>query len=245
MKPYSCKYCDHRFTSPQGVSQHIRKYCKVANNPEELRHLYERTLKQQTQIANHAAELEIRLEERATRQIIPSQQVQRVQGNSYGATFNTGPVTNNLIINSFGHEDRSHISKEKVKALLDETLSIQSDPSSAALTALFKMASLIYSDPGHPENLTCYIPNKKHANVMVHRETGWQVEPLNLVLPPMVSESISELFAKQPFENADKYGDLMVALRDNEIAYQTVKATGKGMKTILVRNKSLLEEISD
>lgn len=44
------------------------------------------------------------------------------------------------------------------------------------------------------------------------------------------------LFEHQPFEHAEKYGDLMVALRDNEEAFKN----NKKMRTILVRNKSLL-----
>ena len=29
-------------------------------------------------------------------------------------------------------------------------------------------ATMVYSDPAHPENLMCYLPNKKQDSALVH-----------------------------------------------------------------------------
>jgi len=55
----------------------------------------------------------------------------------------------------------------------------------------------------------------------------------------MATRSVDALFNNQPFDNCEKYDKLMGALRDNEAAY---KVGGK-MKTVLVRNKALLERV--
>lgn len=159
----------------------------------------------------------------------PQQQAQQIYN---------GPVAvTHITINQFGKERTPHIDRPTVKALLDGVLAVTSDPSQGALSAFLKTAMMIYSDPTHPENLTCYLPNSKKDDVLVHGEDGWEVQPYTLVLPPMATKSIDALFNNQPFEDAAKYGDLMIALRDNEEAY---KSGGK-MKTVLVRNKTLLE----
>ena len=55
-----------------------------------------------------------------------------------------------------------------MRALLDETLRDVKDPVQGALTAMLKAATMVYSDPAHPENLMCYLPNKKQDSALVH-----------------------------------------------------------------------------
>ena len=159
------------------------------------------------------------------------------QGQIYNA-----PVNVNVSINVFGQEKHPHIDKRAIKCLMDTTLTEVGgvvDSRSSALAVLLKTATLIYSDPEHPENLTCYLPNKKHEDVLVHGAGGWEIQPLKMVLPPMATRGLDVLFENQPFEDAEKYGDLMVALRDNEEAFKN----NKEMRTILVRNRALLERV--
>lgn len=143
-------------------------------------------------------------------------------------------------INVFGQENVGHIGKREIRAILDEA-QLTKDTSQAATQAMIKAAMLIYSDPDHPENLTCYMPNKKRdeALVYVHRETGpaWELQSCAIVGPPMTARALDTLCANQPFDNADNYAGLMRALIDNEAAYKE----GREMRTILVRNKQLLE----
>lgn len=224
-KPYACRFCGHRFRSESSLSTHIRRHCKIALTPDGLQRLYEHTLrKQQEQIEEQTRR--INLLERAMRHKSPTfQVVNNVLGNQ-------------ININIFGGETVSHINPEKVRGVLDESIQASADPVQGATQALLKAAALIYSDPTYPENLTCYLPNKRKDDVMIHSNEGWEIQPCRLVLPPMTKKSMDALFSHQPFEDAERYGDLMRALRDNEEAYMQ----GKQMKTVLVRNRELLEK---
>jgi len=236
----------------------MRKSCKIVGSEEGMELLYQHTLRKQAE----------KLQEQETRALKDQLAIQERQIAMLTAqlsqpalapveskvaahainTVNTGPQTianmNTGVqqvfnISIFGKESTGHIDRAGIKALLDHTIAQIQDPSQGAMAALLRTAALIYSDPARPENLTCYLPNKKKEDVMVHGESGWEIQSCQLVLPPMVTKSVDALFDNQPFEDAAKYGDLMKALRENEQAYME----GKEMKTILVRNKALLEKV--
>lgn len=246
-KPFACRFCNRRFSQTSNLYSHMKHNCQIAGSETGMQLLYEHTLKKQLEQQiqkNEAQEARLRLlEERLSRVSMAQPAGGRRPpplANSHLSigTINQANTFNNTInINFFGGEDTSHVTPQNIRALLDGITQSHKSSMQAALSALLETATMIYSDPSHPENLTCYLPNKTKDDVMVHREAGWEIQPYSLVLPPMVSKSIETLFANQPFENAERYGDLMIALRDNEEAFQK----GKQMRTILVRSKSLLE----
>jgi hypothetical protein len=141
-----------------------------------------------------------------------------------------------IIINIFGKEGLDHVTTERIKAILKSSLETKPLPS-AASAAVLKTAMMVYSDPDHPENLTCYLPNKKTQEALVHTKEGWEVQPTKLVLPPMANTSINALFDRQPFEQAEEYGPLMKELAENEKRY----SAGGELRPVLVRNKALLQ----
>ena len=148
-----------------------------------------------------------------------------------------------ITINVFGKEGLDHITEKHIKAILDESMRTPAS-AAAANMAVLKTAVLAYSDPEHPENLTCYLPNKKMNDALVHMSrpdgtTGWEVQPTTLVLPPMAQKSVDALFDNQPFEDAGAYEPLMKELRDNEARY----TTGEELRPVLVRNKDLLRRV--
>ena len=236
-KDHACRFCGHRFASPQGVSQHLKKFCKIAGSAEGMEKLYNHTLKKQ--LLQQQAQIDA-LTSQVQALTLPDAPPMVAQ---QAATIINGPVTatvtNHVTINMFGGEKIDHIERCNVRELLDKTLATGQSPLDSALQALIRAAALIYSDPSHPENLTCYIPNKKNDEVMIHGDAGWEVQPCQVVLPPMAMRSCNLLFNKQPFEDAEPYGDLMIALRDNEEAFKK----GKQMRTILVRNKDLISSL--
>ena len=252
-KPHACKFCNHRFTSRAGMLRHQRENCKVLATSDGLEKLYEHTLQKQledqkTQIAEMAKMMrqmqsQLALRPGAATGVVVDTQVSSAAAAAVTASHinQTAQTINNIgsvHINIFGKEDTKHIGQTEVKALLDDVLSTTQDPTQGAIAAFLKAAMLVYSDPGHPKNLTCYLPNSKKDDVFVHVGEGWTVQPYKVVLPPMATKSLDTLFENQPFVDADKYGDLMKALVANEQAYKE----GKEMRTILVRNKALLEK---
>ena len=155
-----------------------------------------------------------------------------------GGNKNTVVVDNKrVVINVFGKENVSHITKADIKAILDDSIT-KGLIADAATAAVQKAAMMTYSDPVHPENLTCYLSNKKTNDALVHTENGWEVQPASLILVPMAAQSINELFEKQPLEGAEKYDSLMRELRDNENKHLSNTAA---LRAILVRNKKLLK----
>lgn len=154
---------------------------------------------------------------------------------------NIGNNNQQIVVNFFTEEKISHIDGTRIKAILDDALQGAGETTQKALTALMRAAMLIYSDPDHPENMTCYLPNKKREEALIHTKEGWAFEPVSLVCTPMIQRTLDTLVHHQPFEEAERYGDLMRAMIQNEEAYMS----GKDMQTILVRNKDLIKKFLD
>ena len=248
-KPVACRFCGHRFSHPSGLSKHMKKSCKIAGSEEGMEKLYAHTLKRQldeqrkeaTSLKEQLAEM-TKMMQQLQSAVLPAAAASAAQPmiayQQEAQTINNGPMQQ-ININVFGQESTKHIDRKTIKDMLDGVLEGTRDPAQGAVAAFLKTAMLIYSDPSHPENLTCYLPNNKKNDVLVHGESGWEVQPYTVVLPPMAAKSVDALFDNQPFVDADKYGDLMKAVSENEQAYKE----GKEMRTVLVRNKDLLKQI--
>jgi len=228
----------------------MRSACKIAPNAKNgdkgMERLYEHTLQKQN--AEMKAEIE-EVKAQNVRMMAMMQQLLTQEGAAHSATPSTtlqaGEVaiqardnaqvdnSKKIVINVFGQERIDHVTLEKIKAILDECLQRPALPT-AVDEAVLKTAMLVYSDPSRPENLTAYLPNKKTKDALVHTETGWEVQPTTLVLPPMALKSIDTLFGKQPHE--DEYAPLLKELQQNEARF----AAGEALHPILVRNKDLL-----
>lgn len=109
---------------------------------------------------------------------------------------------NKITVNFFGSENTDHIKPTNVIDLVKKLGPLGADLGKASDRLILSMAMMIFSDPKHPENITCYVPNKKSKEVLIHDETGWSVSPISLTLSPMASRSVDELFRKQPSKKA-------------------------------------------
>jgi len=240
----TCRFCNRMFSSYPSMRRHVRTACKIAPNKKNgdagMELLYEHTLKKQQERIDF---LEAQNAEMMgmMRQILAGQQNGDkrageigIQGNnnSVGNTINNHQTFN---ISVFGSESLEHVDSATVKAILDDSRKLP-EITHAAETALLKTAMLIYSDPDHPENLTCYLPNKKGDETLVHTDGGWEIRPTRLVLSPMASTTLMRISDKQPYERAEDYGEIMAELVHNEKRY----IGGQELRPILVRNKDLL-----
>ena len=165
-----------------------------------------------------------------------------------GATFGAGAtligrdqVNNNVTINIFGAEDISYMRRPEVKAILDRALRVSpTDPQQAVRHALTQIGYSVYSNTEHPENITCYIPNKKREEVLVHTGERWELRPSSEVTPDMYVNSMNILFNQQPFEDVAKYGQLMTEARDREHDPHFANSLHRGYTTLLTENKGKL-----
>lgn len=237
-KPYSCKFCGRRYNSTQGLSRHLRK-CQILTKPEGMDILYEhfvtRREKEDSQIEKRVEGLENKLDK-----LDMAAADARAGGSMYVEQhINFNP---NIQINVFGQEAIDHIGREMIREILDSALKTEPNVSKAALMALIKTAMMIYSDPDHPENMTCYLPKMLDDEVMVHvgGESGaeWVLQPCQDVLNPMVARSLDTLVDNQPFENANSYSVVMRMLLDEEDAYKK----RQDLRLVLVHNHSTIEK---
>ncbi len=244
-----CRFCGRVLSCYTAMRRHVREHCKVApntkNGDEGMERLYEHTLLKQN------AEQNAKIDQQSAKIAEQGAQIteilsllRRQQGAPSSSTLQAGEIalqgdnaqvdnSKKIVINVFGREKLDHVTAERIKAILDECLQRPALPT-AVNEAVLKTAMLVYSDPDRPENLTAYLPNKKLKDALVHTKDGWEVQPTQLVLPPMALKSIDTIFGRQPPE--DEYAPLLKELQQNEARF----AAGEDLHPILVRNKDLL-----
>ena len=246
-KKHECRFCRRRFATPSGMCSHVRTSCKITRTPGgmELPDGDLHTLELHNEEQRRRREAEARTREAEERSRASEARLTELERMAVRVT-NVVNVVGDVRINVFGGEQMSHLGADRVRAVLDKTMArAVANISQQALEAVLEAAMLIYSDPDHPENITCYIPNQKQDQALVHISRGggapqWEVQPCPLVLSPMATTAMDLLFSKQPFEDHDRYGRLMQELR----AAEPYLANGEKLRPILIRNKSLLYAVS-
>ena len=250
-----CRFCGRVFATNDSMRRHVRTACRIVPNERNgdsgMELLYEHTLLRTQQRENQALRDQVAtLAHNVESLTLAMQRISpALLANGETAIAGETAINGNAVvlqdrrqqhinINFFGNENTDHITPAKIREILTDSLQIPSLPAAAA-QAVMKTAIFVYSDPEHPGNITCYIPNKRDGNALVHGERGWEVRPLQFVTVPMAQKSMDLLFDNQPFEDAEAFEALMVELRDNEARY----TTGNEMRTILIRNKDLLTRV--
>lgn len=191
-------------------------------------------------------------------QLVPAQQTIQNTTNQgevaiQGGDSNEIKVDNSknqhVTINVFGQERLDHITQDQIRKILT-SVKFFSLPD-AAVQAVLQAAMLAYSDPDHPENLTCYLPNKKTKDALIHGGTGWEIQPVQLILPPIMQKSIDLLFDKQPSiglerDELNACGEVLKELASSEKDPRKVRQlTGPNgsLRAVLIRNKEQLARI--
>ena len=241
-----CKFCGRVFSTKSAMGIHIKKHCKVApnkrNGNDGMEVLYKHIVKQK-ELEAKLAVLEAKMESDGKLAVAPAggNSTLAVQGNHNNTMVNSQNTVYNLQINAFGSEDTSHITRETMRTLLNNVVATRAEVGTAVKTAIYQAASHIFSNDERPENMSCFIPNKKHSSAMINTETGWDVTSVRDVLGKVANVAINQLFNKQPHDYADPYAPLLRELAANEPKYSD--GMGMGMRTILERNKAVLSAI--
>ena len=269
--PNKCRFCGRAFASAQSMRRHVRQACKIApreGNPDGMEKLYEYTLRRQmetmkaeienlkAQVAQSSAAAAstalTKIEAIPPATVVQTAHITNNIDRSVGKTINTANIT----INVFERENLDRVTRQQVWDLLRGLGPVGDNVKAIAEKAIIQAAMLVFSDPERPENITCYLPNKKGDDALVHGEKGWEVQPVSLVISPMAAQSIELLFKHQPgmgdkFEARPKEdvdwvmttcGDIMRYIAKNEGDLTNEPPRGE-FRGILIRNKDLLQQV--
>lgn len=228
----TCSFCGRVYSSYISMRRHVRTACKIAptahNGETGMQKLYLHAVQQMAAQTEQISRL-VGVVERLTVQSKPAPTVELTGDNNNVAISNN---QTQIVVNVFGLETTQHITQELIRSILVRSLSA-GGVADAAQAAILETAMAIYSNTDYPENITCYIPNKKSDEAMVRASTGWEIKPLALVLPPMALKSIDAIFHLQPPES--DFAPPLKEIAKHEASY----ADGHKLKTILIRNKAL------
>ena len=242
---YNCRFCGRSYSSEWNVRRHM-KSCPIASRGERgMEQLYAHVLEKTRAAAEREAaahqEIETLRAELQRLQLAGDDDKTIVQITNRVDSVN---ITNNVIINVFGQEDTRHITTDTVREILSRCADSHlenCDEGAAAAQAILQAALLIYSDPERPGNITCYKPNKRDGNAMVHGVRGWEIVPVSLVVSPMARASLDLLFDKQPFDDdIDQLKRYEIALRSLRQLEGRLVSSGANLQSVLIRNKELL-----
>jgi hypothetical protein len=162
-------------------------------------------------------------------------------------------ITNTFNINVFEAESTAHITPKDICGLLQKLGPLGENLRKSAERLILSTAMMIFSDERHPENITCYLPNKKGKDALIHGERGWEVMPVSLTLSPMASKSVDTLFKKQPWPglngvpadlDLDEPTRILRYIADNEPDLVGDAASPSSeLRAIPIRNREILEKV--
>jgi hypothetical protein len=150
---HTCTFCSKRFKTHQSLYQH-GFHCQIKRESEA-------TAPSQTN--NNTT----------------NNNITNIQGNNNITNNNNITINQNIqiVIKNFGHEDITHVVKDK--AFLDKCLQ-------ATLPGLVSVIEKIYYDKEKPENKTVMMKSVKRQTLMVREQDDWKVKPMCDVVPKMV-----------------------------------------------------------
>jgi hypothetical protein len=172
---YYCGYCGNDFSTKPNMMRHERNFCKILKKEEkdekERQYRKEKDEKERQEEkemkkkeATEILELKLVVKEQ-TKQI--SKLIKKVgnTNNTNNTTNNTNNSNNttNIILNSYGKEDLSHITNSLKTLLLKGPFKM-----------IPKLIEEIHFNKEKPENKNITYPNKKNNTVKIFRDGEWK-----------------------------------------------------------------------
>lgn len=291
-KPHACKFCNRVFTQAAHVKRHQLTSCPISprgkNGADGMELLYQHVeaahLAQLQQQDARIRELESRLAALGNEALVAAQ-----KSACGGLTIN-GDHARVLQMdvrvfpeacrtNPFGAEEMGHLRRGDVYKAFNlvaprgllwgcggrpavAKVNEESMLSHLCGQLITRAAMMIYSDPEHPENITCYLPRKTKENadnaMTFMGGTTWELQPLSIVFPPMIQKVINLLFDSQPVPGVDgcpgeadtfskaqqaAFGQLLRYISQNEEMFAMTADTT--LRPILVRNADLYKRLCE
>jgi Zinc finger, C2H2 type len=226
---YKCNYCDYIFTRKDSLKKHILSRCKIKKDQDNLKEqLFNELI---TEINNLKKEIKLIRQQKNPTNIN--------HGNiNNGSIINH--ITNNIInikLNAFGKEDRSHITNEDYKRIINK-----------GFKSIPELIKLIHFDENKPENQNIYISNMRDNYVMIYDGKKWvlgnkkdTIHQLYMEKKDILVDKYDELINELPEYAITKFNRFLHTQTDDKIANQIKDE----LKLMLYNNKKIPTETKE
>jgi hypothetical protein len=170
---HECIYCAKIFKSKANKRRHELHYCKEKNNTNDTELLNE--LQQKNKDIENLWKEHKMDKEKMYKQM--EKMLEKV-----GDTINHNTITQNIVLNSYGQEDLSHITEQMLDSLLKGPNKM-----------IQNLTRMIHFNKEKPENMNIYIPNRKDKYVKVFKNGKWVLEEKKERIPDMIDKNYNIL----------------------------------------------------
>ena len=212
-KAFKCDTCYKSFTRKHYLSNHI-DYCKKVQHPFECYKCHkvlscDGNLSRHVQMCCLKPPCETTIQPFNSLLPLPSTapviqiHIHGNVNNTHHGTNNThtnthtntltNTLTNNINVNSFGHEDRTHIDQVFIDKCLRGMMG----------DGVPNMVKKLHLDPNAPENHNVQIYSKKHSLMKIKEDNEWNIKDRNDVLDKVIHNSLALLYNN--FHNPDSH----------------------------------------
>ena len=150
-KIYLCSFCDKSFSSKAHMRRHEMHRCKFNTNFKDK---YNKSEKEKKKLYKY---IESMLEENG-------KTINNTTMNTHN-TINNNQTINNIVLNSYGHEDLTHITDQVLENLIK-----------GPGTMITELTKMIHFNENKPQNMNVYIPNKRDKHVKTFIGCEWVLE---------------------------------------------------------------------
>jgi hypothetical protein len=187
-KRYKCSFCSKTFTRKDNLRVHINQYCKTIDKYDEYSDdeddiSYEESIQDNSIIENLKTQLLLERVNRERDQEIINDLRKQVGTliEKVGDTYNTN--TYNIVINPFGKENTSYITKDYIKKIINE----------GPYDSIPKLLEYIHFNPKHKENHNIKITNKKQPYAQIYDGKNWLLKDKKQTIDHMSDKAYSLL----------------------------------------------------
>ena len=146
---FKCDHCLKIFTRRNNLVRHVKRFCKIANNKNEV------DTKYKDEFEKMHKQIEMLMDEK--------QKCSNINTNTNNTNNNnTFNIDKQIILNNYGNEDMSHITNNFKDSLLNIPFS-----------AISKMIEKVHFNKKKPQNKNIKLPNKKDNLIKVFQDDKW------------------------------------------------------------------------
>ena len=169
---HECIYCAKVFKSKANKRRHELHFCKEKknNNIDLINELQQKNKDIENLWKEHKMD-----KEKMYKQM--EKMLEKV-----GDTINHNTITQNIVLNSYGQEDLSHITEQMLDSLLKGPNKM-----------IQNLTRMIHFNKEKPENMNIYIPNRKDKYVKVFKNGKWVLEEKKERIPDMIDKNYNIL----------------------------------------------------